>query len=218
MKALHYTTALLALSVSLGTAPVQADFSVKKEIKVCASKSVSAKVQKTYKSVVGAPLPVVSRMAKVPEVQVATGLPSENRLSILASSDIVKKLWKDIDAWGRDTMVRTVYTMGGDHVLDFPTKIPQTQADLDDGWLDIYADDGKGVHGHLWIDSIHSIHLVDIPGSDDVRTRTISFYSNDGKLLMGLYASITIKEFDQAAIDGFEKTRAFIAALPQICT
>lgn len=209
--------ATVALTVYGLTSAAEGSFEKPLEIPVCASAMTAKKVQATYQKLTGAPLAVVSRVAGVPEVQVATGLPKESRVAIKATPDIVKKLWAGIDAWGRETNVRVVFTMGGEHVLDFPSMVPTTQVDLDDGWIDIYADEGRGVHGHLWLDRIHSIHAVDIPGRDAVRTRTISFYGVDGKLIMGLYASISTKKFDPAAVDGFARTRAEIAAMPQIC-
>lgn len=213
-KHLLAATALMAFGL---TSVSEAALNKGKNIDICAPAKVAQKVQKIYKKMPGAPLAIIGRVAGVPEVHVATGLPKENSVGILANPEIVKKVWATIDDWGKSTHVRLVFTMGGGHVLDFPHMIPITQTDLDDGWIDIYADDGNGVHGHMWLERIHSIQAVDIPGRDDVRTRTISFYGPDGKLVMGVYASITTKKFDQNAVDGFAKTRALIASLPQAC-
>lgn len=210
-------TLLISIAILFLATPSSADLNHGTTVSACATYEQAQKVQSTYATVTGAPLAVVSRIVNLPEVLVATGVPKENRLSIHASPDISKKIWASIDGWGAQTNIRMVYTMGGGHVLDFPSKVPIAGPDLDDGWIDIYADNGDGVHGHLWLERIASIHAIDIPGADDVRTRTISFYGPDGKLVLGLYASITTKKFDQSAVDGFAKTQTLIASMPQLC-
>lgn len=187
------------------------------EIPICATKQTAQKIQNIYQKVAGAPLAVVGRMSNEEEIYVATGLAKENRRIIKASPKAVKKIWKSIDGWGKNTQVRLIFTMGGLHVLDFPSTVPIAQTDLDDGWIDIFSDQGLGVRGHLWLDKIHSIVAINIPGKDKIRTRAISFYGADGKLILGLYASITKKKFDQNAVNGFIKTWNAMSSMSLLC-
>ena len=182
---------------------------------ICATDKVAAKVSKTYQDVAGAPLPVVSRMTGQLEVHVATSI--KDAVTVAVTPELTKRIWTTIDAWGADTYTNLVFTMGGKHVLDFRHKIPTREVDLDDGWLDIYADGGAGVHGHLWLDRVSTVVATEVPGKGDHNTRAISFYGPDGKLAIGVYSSISTKEVDQAAVDGFYKTREFLASLPQAC-
>lgn len=209
----YITSAAVALFL---TTAAQAELNHGKKVdNICASDKVAAKIAKTYKDVVGAPLPVVSRMTGALEVHVATSL--ENSVTVAVTPEEVKDIWTTIDAWGPDTYTNLVFTMGGKHVLDFRHKIPTREADLDDGWLDIYADGGAGVHGHLWLERVTTVSAIEIPGTGDHNTRAINFYGPDGKLAIGVYSSITTKEVDQKAVDGFYKTREYLAKMKQAC-
>lgn len=187
------------------------------ETELCASSKEADRVRAFYEEFVGAPTPIPGRRLDMPEARVVTALPAENSIGALTTPEQVKDIWTTIDEWGEETFVHLVFTMGGQHVYDFPSLVPVRQEDLQDGWLDIYADNGDGVHGHLWLEPIRSVHAIDIPGPDDDRTRAINFYTLDGNLAIGVYASISTKDFDQAAVDGFAKTREFIASLPKAC-
>ena len=186
-------------------------------VELCASAEDSKRVRDYYEDSVGAPMPIPSRRLKLPEVQVTTALPREKSIGTRTTPEDVKKIWSSIDEWGEDTRVRLVFTLGGQHIHDFPSLVPVRQEDLDDGWLDVYADDGQGVHGHLWLDPIRSVHAVDIPARDNHRTRTINFYSADGNLVIGVYASLSHREFDPAAAEGFKRTWDLIASMPRAC-
>lgn len=208
------TTLLLLITVS-GSA--FSALNVGKAVDFCPSDKDSKRVIAMYKELPGAPMPILARRLHLPEVQVTTSIPAANRISAKVTPDQIKDIWTTIDAWGEKTQVRLIYTLGGNHVYNFPSYIPMRQEDLDDGWLDIYADNGKGVHGHLWLDPIHSVHAVDIEDSDGEHTRSISFYTEDGNLAIGVYSSVAGKDFDQAAVDGFISTRKFLSELPKIC-
>lgn len=92
------------------------------------------------------------------------------------------------------------------------------QEDLDDGWLDIYADNGDGVHGHLWLEPIRTVWAVDLPAKETGgHTRAISFFLPDGNLAISVYATLGSKKFDPAAIAGFERTRALLETMPRLC-
>lgn len=185
----------------------------------CASASVASIVRESYRADIGEPLAVVARNLEIPEFLVASSLAKENKRIIAATPQRIKDVWKSIDTWGKDTKIRIIMTMGGEHVMDFPSTVPVAQEDLDDGWIDIFANDGFGVRGHLWLDNVDTIAATDIIGKDKKkRTKGISFYANDGTLIVGLYASIAHKTFDEKAVKAFEHTWGVLSALPQRCT
>lgn len=211
---------LLAISIFayLGcSGAVHAELNEGKSVAQCASNTDAKRVAQFYAERPGVPSPIPARALDIPELHVVTGLPGENRTGVVANEELLENLWVTIDAWGVQTKVHLVFTMGGEHVLDFPSLVPIRQEDLDDGWIDAYADNGDGVHGHLWLKRISSVHAFDIEGKDDGRTRGVMFFAPEGFLSIGIYASIAGKEFDPKAIDGFQRTWEFLAELPQAC-
>ena len=205
---------MLALA---GSSAAHAELNVAKPVAGCAGKSVARKVAEFYAERPGAPTPIPARALGIPELHVVTALPDENRTGVAASEKLLEDLWVMIDAWGEDTGVNLVFTMGGQHVMDFPSLVPIRQDDLDDGWIDAYADRGDGVHGHLWMERVASVHAFDIEGEDDQRTRGLLFFAPEGFLALGIYASIAGKEFDPNAVDGFARTWAFLENQTQAC-
>lgn len=208
---------IMFLSLLIVCSPARAELNGWDEVGVCASARDASRVREAYEQRPGAPMPVPSRQLDLPEVQVTTGLPESNSIGVLTTPEMVKEIWSSIDAWGAETEVHLVFTMGGQHVLDFPSLVPMRQEDLDDGWLDIYADNGDGVHGHLWLAPIRSVHAVDIPATGDKRTRAVNFYTPDGNLAIGVYASMGSKPFDRAAVEGFAGTWRLIESMPRAC-
>ncbi len=187
-------------------------------IEACVSADVTTAVAAYYKGHPGVTLNSAAQDLNIPELNVATAAPDSRRVAAKVTAEQVKDIWTSIDGWGAKTAVRLLFTMGGKQLMDFPSLVPTRQADLQDGWLDIYADDGAGVHGHLWLGRVDTVHAVDLAGSDGERTRAISFYAPEGHLIMGVYASIAGEDFDSKAVKGFERTRKAIAALPQLCS
>lgn len=184
----------------------------------CASKREAKKVLSYFSENAGAPLAIPARDLKFPELKIATALLGTNAVGISATPALVKQVWSSIDKWGAQSHVRLVFTMGGAHVMDFPSLVPITQPDMADGFIDVYADNGKGIHGHLWLTRVKQIVAVDLPGRDEVRTRTVSFYDAQGKLIIGVYASITTKKPDTRSVAGFKESWSLIKSLPQLCS
>lgn len=209
----------LILIIQLGSlASVHAQLNSYVEVPLCASPEDVERVREAYEQMPGEPMTIIAGHLKLPEVQVTTALPKENSIGTKTTPEMVKDIWTSIDQWGADTEVRLMFTMGGQHAYHFPSLVPMRQEDLDDGWLDIYADKGDGVHGHLWLKTIRSVHAVDIPGPDNERLRAISFYTSDGNLAIGVYASRTHKKFfSKAAVEGFAKTWKLIASMSRAC-
>lgn len=208
---------LFLISFSAFTGQAHADLNEADPVKPCASETDAKRVAQFFAGRPGAPTPIVSRVLGIPELHVITGLPKESRSSVRSPPELVNEIWGSIDAWGEQAAVHLVFTMGGAHVLDVPSLVPVRQEDLQDGWIDIYADNGDGAHGQLWLERITTAHAIDIPGGDDTRTRAVLFFSPEGDLAIGVYASIATKEFDPKAVDGFERTWELLNSKPQIC-
>jgi putative heme iron utilization protein len=185
----------------------------------CASQADTQRVRDYYTGYrPGVPLPVPSRFLDVPEMVIASGLPAEQSIGTPGSPRIVKDIWKSIDAWGEKTAVKLVLTSGGKHAYAFPSLVPITQPEDKSGYLDVYADGGKGVHAHIQVAHVKAVYATDIPGKEAARrTRAISFFGADGQLILGVYASIAAENADPAAVAGFAKTWELIRSLPRAC-
>jgi putative heme iron utilization protein len=166
----------------------------------------------------GRPLPVPGRHFNVPELVIASALPLQQSIGTPGSPQLAKEIWKSIDAWGARTPVKLVLTSGGKHAYSFPSLVPITQPETDADWLDMYADEGKGVHAHINGPYVKAIYATDIPGKEaGQRTQGISFYNQEGNLILGVYAQVAGEQFDPAAVEGFKKTRALIESKSRVC-
>lgn len=206
---------LLAIAGLLASAATAADAPQS----MCAS-PIDAQRVRTYYSKFrpGVPLPVPSRFLDVPEVIVASGLTPGQGVGVAGTPQLAKDIWKSIDAWGAKTAVKLVLTSGGKHGFAFPSLVPITQPDDGSGMLDVYADGGKGVHAHIQTARVKAIFATDVPGKEpDKRTRAISYFGEDGELILGVYASIAPETADPQAIAGFERTWALISSMTQLC-
>jgi putative heme iron utilization protein len=184
----------------------------------CATAEHRQTVAGYYKERPAAPPMIPARRYKLPEVAIAHALPQGQVYSTAATPEKVKQVWSTIDAWGAETMIHLVFTMGGQHVADFVSNVPITQPDDGSGFLDIYADGGAGVHGHIYLANVSTIVALDIPGADaSERTRAISFYDSDGNAIVGAYATLGRKEFHQKAVGGFAKSIELVKSMPQVC-
>lgn len=186
---------------------------------VCASTEQSSNIRDYYaKSRPGVPLPVPSRFFNVTEFTVASALPAENSLGVTATPEITREIWRSIEAWGATTKVTLVVSPNSKHAFAFPSLVPMTQAGAKDGYMDVYADDGRGVHSHVQLDYVAAIYATDMPtGNPEFRTRGISFFGPNGDLILGVYPSIKEDAFDQKAVDGFGKTWDLIKGMPRLC-
>ncbi|WP_293852018.1 ChuX/HutX family heme-like substrate-binding protein [Steroidobacter sp.] len=185
----------------------------------CASATHAPMVRDFYENQKpGRPLPVASRHFNVAETVIASALPATQSIGTAGSAQVAQTVWKSIDEWGANTSIKLVLTSGGKHAYSFPSLVPMAKPDTGEGWLDMYADDSKGVHAHINGQYLKAVFATDLPGPKaGERTQAISFYNQDGSLVLGVYARVAGETFDQAAVEGFKKTWAVIESLPRIC-
>lgn len=185
----------------------------------CADADDIATIRNYYSTIrPGAPPPVASRLYRIPEATVASALPATQAYGVRSSVLLFDQVWKSIDAWGADTMVGLVFTSGGKHAWNFPSKVPVTQATTSKFMYDMYADEGRGVHGHITQSDVDSIWALQLPGAKAGEfTRILGFYDTKGDLIVGIYVSAAGKEFDPKAVQGFEKTHELLKTQPAIC-
>ena len=200
-------------------APVPASRASDTSLPACATEAEKELVREEAKRFPGAPVAIGARFLNLPEFTVASGLPKEASIGAWITGDAVTELWKSIDGWGKDTMVRMVISPQSEHAFSLYGKTPMSSIeDADPGYLNAYSDDGRGIHAHLQLDKIAAVYATDLPADDPTRrTRGINFYDHLGHNVIGIYASIMRYDPDPAAIEGFERTRAVIAAMPQAC-
>jgi len=179
-----------------------------------------AKVIRDYYANVrpGAPPPAVGRLFRMPEVSVVSALEPSQAYGVRSNRLFFDEVWKSVDSWGADTKIGIVFTSGGMHAWNFPSHVPQTRDSTTPIWYDMYADDGAGVHGHITPQEVDQIWALQIPTvRADRFTRILGFYGKDGNLIVGLYVSENVKDFDPKAVAGFERTRELLKTRPRIC-
>jgi len=202
---------VLALSAS-GLAPQLAQAA-------CATAAQKTFVQDYYTTKrPGVPLAVASRYFEIPEETVASAVSADASYGVAATPALVQKVWSSIDAWGAKTRVTLVFSPSSEHAFAIASLVPITQSDPAPGYLDVYADEGKGVHSHIQLSRVSSIYATDLPtNKDGFRTRAISFFGPDGNLIIGVYASLKTDPFDAVAVEGFNATRTLLKTLPRLC-
>jgi len=185
----------------------------------CASADEAATIRHYYDKIrPGAPPPVPGRLYRMKEATVVSALPAERAYGVRSSPLLFDRLWKSVDAWGAETQVGLVFTSGGHHAWNFPSKVPITQASTSAAMYDMYADGGNGVHGHITQSDVDSIWALELPGAKAGEfTRILAFYDADGDLILGIYVSAAGKDFDARALQGFERTKVLLQAEPRIC-
>ncbi|PZU51254.1 MAG: hypothetical protein DI568_01250 [Sphingomonas sp.] len=185
----------------------------------CATTEQARNIRDYYSSMrPGVPLPVPSRYFNVTEFVVASALPPEQALGASATPEIVKQIWATIEGWGAATKVTLVLSPNSRHAFAFPSLVPTTQPNPKSGYMDVYADDGRGVHSHIQLDQVAAIYATDVPAKNPAsRTRGISFFGPNGDLVLGVYASINQDSFDAKAVEGFARSWSAIADLPRLC-
>lgn len=205
-----------ALSIAL---PVQAQSMGTILPPACASAEQAASVREYYDNKrPGVPLAVASRFFKVSEFTIASALPDDQSLGTLGSAKVTDAVWSSIDAWGATTRVKLVLSPDSQHAFAFPSLVPITQDDSSDGYLDVYADEGRGVHSHIQLAKVAAIYATDIPSDKSgFRTRAISLFGHSGNLILGIYASLKNEEPDTKAVEGFSKTWDLIKSMPRLC-
>lgn len=186
---------------------------------VCATPEQTKNIRGYYEKLrPGVPLPVPSRYFNVAESVIPSALPADQAVGTVSTPEIADQVWKSIDAWGPKTQVSLVFAPNSKNSFAVPSLVPITQNDSTDGYLDVYADDGKGIHSHIQIADIAHIYAHDIPNGDGKnRTRGVSFYGRTGDLIMGVYASIKADPFDAKAVEGFGRTWTLLKGMQRPC-
>ncbi len=186
---------------------------------LCATADDAKVVQNYYANIrPGAPPPPVSRLFRMREATVVSALHPDQAYGVRSNRLFFEEVWKSIDTWGADTRIGLVFTSGGMHAWNFPSSVPITQASSSQIWYDMYADGGDGVHGHITPQEVDQIWALQLPTARPDRfTRIIGFYGKDGHLIVGLYVSEGVKDFDPRAVEGFERTRELLRTHPRIC-
>lgn len=185
----------------------------------CATPEDQAVVRHYYEHIrKAAPPPIPGRLYRMKEARVVSALPPSQAYGVRSSRTLFEEVWKSIDTWGAETRIGLVFTSGGTHAWNFPSKVPITQDSTSEIMYDMYADGGKGVHGHITQADVDSIWALQLPTAEpDKFTRILSFYDKAGDLIVGLYVSEGTKPFDARAVEGFERTRALLQTRPRLC-
>ena len=186
---------------------------------LCASGDDARVIQDYYANVrPAAPPPAVGRLFRMQETRVVSALKPEHAYGVRSNRLFFEEVWKSVDSWCADTRIGIVFTAGGMHVWNFPSTVPQTQSTSTPIWYDMYADAGKGVHGHITPQEVDQIWALQLPTKEAGKfTRILGFYGKDGHLIVGLYVSEGTKDFDPKAVAGFERTRELLKARPRLC-
>lgn len=209
---------MLMLSAVVQLLAVSGSHASNYDEKVCADSFEKTLVREFYGVTrPGAVLPIPGRKLDLPESKVASALPPSQSLGTPGTSERFKKIWTSIDRWGANQNVGMVLTMGGWHAFNVPGHVPITQPNENDGFYDIYADDGDGVHGHIRPDLVDMIYAVKLPAPDGSFVRAVTFYADDGSLIFGMYASEAFKPVSPELVKSFDNTWNLMELLPRAC-
>ncbi len=186
---------------------------------ICATPEQTKNIRNYYEKMrPGVPIPVPSRYFNVPEAIIPSALPADQAVGATSTHEIADRVWKSIEGWGAQTRVTLVFAPNSKNSFAVPSLVPIDQDNSDDGYLDVYADGGKGIHSHIQIANVAAIYAHDIPNGDGKnRTRGVSFYGPTGDLIIGVYASVKADPFDPKAADGFAKTWALLKGMTRPC-
>lgn len=185
--------------------------------KLCSVSDFDATVAQYYLDNPGSPPAIPARRLVTSALTLMDALEATGAAKVMPSNpERLSALWATIDAWGEDTQMHLVFPLENKHVIDVITEVPITQPDDGSGFLDIYADDGDGVHGHVYVDKVAAIAVATLPGDGDV-TRVVSFFDVHGDTIFSAYASQSRKTADPKAESGFEGTWGFAQAQDSLC-
>lgn len=202
------TAALMLSGCSLATSHNTSDNSLS-----CASPSEQLKIEQYYHNKPTDPLPLSSRMLEINEGKVASAL--ANSIGVVANPEILSQVWQTIDSWGGEQNVKFITTVNGWHGFTFKTKVPTTREKFNPGFYDIFADQGKGLHGHINPLQVKSIYATKFPMKDGKRNLAISLFDDKGDGIASLYATTT--DSNSKLAQGFAKSWALIESLPRSC-
>lgn len=187
---------------------------------LCATPREEALIQSyAYDQRPGIPLAIGARNLEIPEAVFASGMKEGDVVGVMATPDIATEIWTSMDeAWGADAKVGLVFSPSNQHAFALPHLLPVQVDGSEDGYLDVYADDGNGVHSHIQLKYVEAIYATDLKNADGVsETKGISLFGPDGDLIISVYASIKGDVYSEAAENGFATTWDLIASMPQAC-
>jgi len=164
------------------------------------------------------PMAIPSHNYRMAESKVSSSFSDQKALGTTSTPEVFKEVWKSVDAWGEDTPIKIVITVDGWQAFAYPTTVPVTRKEEHaNGFYDVFADDGKGVRGHINPDLVSLIYAVKLPAGDGTFQRSLSFYGETGDLILGLYATEGGKPQNEAAIAGFDKSWDLLKSMPRAC-
>lgn len=187
---------------------------------LCATPRETALIQDyAYDQRPGIPVSIGARNLEIPEAVFSSGIKEGDVVGVMATPDIATEIWTNMDeAWGPEAKVGLVFSPSNQHAFAMPHLLPVQVDGSEDGYLDVYADDGAGVHSHIQLKYVEAIYATDLKNADGVsETKGISLYGPDGNLIIGVYASIKGDVYSEAAEAGFATTWDLIASMPQAC-
>jgi putative heme iron utilization protein len=187
------------------------------ETAFCASPEQSSAILEYMDDRPGIPLAIPSRNLEIPEAAVSSALPNDAAVGVMATPEISAKVWDSLEAWGADAAVGLVFSPSGQHAFALPSLVPMRVDDDTDGYLDVYADDGAGVHSHIQMKYVSAIYATDVKAPNGERTRGVTYFGPDGHGIIGVFASIKGDVYSDAAVAGFTDTWDLIASMPQAC-
>lgn len=209
--------AVCAVAVFVAPAAYAAEF----KDKLCGSYFEKELVRKHYFGWGGKPadpMAIPSHNLRIAESKVTSSFSDKRALGVYATPKIFKSVWKSVDSWGEQTPIKVVVTVDGWHAFSFPSHVPTTNKEKHaEGFYDVFADGGTALRGHINPDLVSLIYAVKLPAGDGTFQRSVSFYSPEGDLILGLYATEGGKPQDKDAVGGFDRTWNAIKAMPRAC-
>lgn len=217
---MHAKTVLVSCAMVLGacvTAPAGDTETGAPAPGFCASTEEVALVGEYMTNRPGIPLAIPSRNLEIPEAVVASALSSEDAVGVMATPEIASQVWDSIEAWGEYSKVGLIFSPSGQHAFALPSLVPVRVDPDEDGYLDVYADDGNGVHSHIQLKYVSAIYATDLSSESGDRTRGVTYFGPDGNAIIGVFASIKTDVYSEAAVTGFDDTWDLLAEMPQPC-
>ncbi|MCI4646079.1 MAG: hypothetical protein MRY64_14960 [Hyphomonadaceae bacterium] len=217
MRAFLIASAAMAALAACVQTPGTAGLDVDPTLSMCATAEQAAEVTAYLENRPGIPLAIASRNLEIPEAAAASALPADTAVGVVATPEIASKVWDTVEAWGEYSKVGLVFSPSGQHAFALPSLVPMRVDPDSDGYLDVYADDGDGVHSHIQLKYVSAIYATDIKAPSGDRTRALIYYGPDGHAIIGVYPSIKGDVYSEAAVTGFKATWDLLAAMPQPC-
>lgn len=211
---------LIALSTALLCQGCATPVSHQKQAaNICTVDTNRVLINQFYAKAPGAPIPIATHDLEISEAHLISALPQDWRIGTPATPEVTRAIWESIDGWGKTANTKLIFGVNGIHNFIIPTHVPMTQIDEKDGYLDIKADNGDGMHGHIITDDVKYVYALRLPGKDNkIFTRSIGFYDPRGGLIVSIYVNLPSYKGEISAINGFESSWDLIANMPRVCT